>query len=155
MKKPSFTPASLAIYQEANGGNAVAATADFHTDELRRLQSLYATLLSTYHAVQQAETDGARFLTLKSWTQHVKIDIGTCGIDLFGAIVEPLLKQLAAVERQIVAMTAELPELLEECAPTPETDAIMALCLPKAKPTGSHERCPLLPEAVRPKAVSA
>ena len=130
MNASQFTPAALSQYLDDNGG-ICAATADFHADELRRLRQLYATLRSLYHQVQQAETEGARFLTLESLTQTVKLDVGTCGIDVFHALLEPLIGKLNKLERVIIEMTADNTAEQQGFGPTPETDAITALCLPQ------------------------
>mgnify|MGYP004550383249 CR=1 FL=1 len=130
MNASQFTPAALSQYLDDNGG-ICAATADFHADELRRLRQLYATLRSLYHQVQQAETEGAHSLTLESLTQTVKLDLRLCGVELFPAILEPLINKLNKLERIIVEMTADMPQRQAEYSPTPELEAVSALCLPQ------------------------
>lgn len=134
MKNPVFTPALLDQYLEKNR-HITAATADFHTDEVRRLQHLYAAWQALYHQVQQADTDGVRFVTLESLTQTVKLDIGGIDFSVFSALLEPIINKLHHLERQIVAMQADLPRLQQEFSPTAETAAVLALCLPQPSMT--------------------
>ncbi|TGE03335.1 hypothetical protein [Hymenobacter fodinae] len=130
MTTSTFSFADLEKFQE--DGPHTAASQNFNQDEIERKRRVYAQLVQTYHGIQMVDTEGCVRITLESLNHRV-IVAGSL-VDIFGAFVEPLLAQLAGLERQIIAMRAGLAQLNEDTGggPLPETDAIMAACLPDA-----------------------